>query len=210
MQRIQWGPDARQRVSYVAADRSVKHWLVVVHGGAWRDPRITDMSAGRLVARAQKWGKFGGVASCDYRLSPEVRDPAHVDDCLHGIAVLQAQFGFERITLVGHSCGAFMAGQIAERLPQLVASVVGVEGIYDLYELVREYPDYAGFVSDAFADWPRIAWDSLPIHYVVQSKDDELLSMHQSGLVRKAKLVAAHGKHDEVFEQNVDWIDSVI
>jgi len=208
MELIHWGRDARQRVSYDVVDQTNEHWLVVIHGGAWRDPKITDANAHRLLNRVKSHspGSFGGLASCDYRLSPEVKDPAHMQDCLDGIAALKREHTITQITLVGHSCGAFLAGQIALHLS--VRQIVGVEGIYDLQELVDEYPSYAGFVGEAFGtNWPQIPWEKLPLAYVVQSPDDELLSMRQS--LRRGNLVLASGKHDEVFESKVEWVDAI-
>lgn len=83
-----------------------------------------------------------------------------------------------------------------------VKAWIGLDGIYDVQSLLQEYPDYAGFVSQAFINvndqplgpddtrlkgvslpaWPCDASGhaDLPHVYIAHSKDDELLSFRQS------------------------------
>ncbi|EWC48410.1 hypothetical protein DRE_02179 [Drechslerella stenobrocha 248] len=111
--------------------------------------------------------------------------------------------------------GSFLPGG----LPR---AVVCTEGIYSLPDLVAEYPDYAEFVSNAFGPPSQTWFDASPAclpgwksEYdgrivVVQSREDELLSLHQATGF-KAMLEAegarvdlvelATGKHDEVFKR---------
>lgn len=113
-----------------------------IHGGAWRDPRITAGSFGPsatcLMANAGKLpvGKIVGLASVDYRLGshpdfpqdPAVvpthryrnaRHPEHLCDVRAALRFLRAHYGIgagnssnSKYVLVGHSCGATIAMQL--------------------------------------------------------------------------------------------------
>ncbi|KAK9389738.1 Alpha/Beta hydrolase protein [Lipomyces mesembrius] len=146
-------------------------WVVYIHGGAWRDPQQTkDM--GIPILQQSLPATWGG-ATLDYRLSPAVQHPAHLDDVLAALKSLVSEHGqfISHILIIGHSAGACIALQvlatlIAERkaggtsthLCDRIKIVVGVEGIYDLVELGNEYPPYKGFISDAFGEDEEL-WD---------------------------------------------------
>ncbi|KAK9330940.1 Alpha/Beta hydrolase protein [Lipomyces starkeyi] len=147
-------------------------WVVYIHGGAWRDPRQTkDM--GIPILQQSLPATWGG-ATLDYRLSPSVRHPTHLDDALAALKFLVSEYGqfISHILIIGHSAGACIALQvlatlIAERqvtggmsthLCDRIKIVVGVEGIYDLVELGNEYPPYKGFISEAFGEDEEL-WD---------------------------------------------------
>lgn len=121
------------------APGTTKHWLIFIHGGAWRDPRATFSEAeptiNALLDPASKWhmpeapSHIAGFASLNYRISPHpsftqdaattppfaarvARHPDHLDDVVSGLAFLQRQLGFGGdYVLFGHSAGAFLAYQ---------------------------------------------------------------------------------------------------
>lgn len=110
-------------------------WVIYIHGGAWRDPRVTSASfeptVKHLLSKMNTFAdKLGGIASINYSLSPidtpskdaaEANDlsrqtmhPAHIVDVLTGIKLLQDKAGFgSNYILAGHSCGATLAFQVA-------------------------------------------------------------------------------------------------
>ncbi|KJZ80538.1 hypothetical protein HIM_00388 [Hirsutella minnesotensis 3608] len=116
------------------------HILVYIHGGAWRDPRITPEVFGPSIQRlleafpAARDGHqqcpIRGFASVDYRLSPgdsfpqdptttpksELRDarhPDHIEDVRDALGLLAAQKKLaDGYILVGHSAGATLAFQL--------------------------------------------------------------------------------------------------
>nr|POE47545.1 kynurenine formamidase [Quercus suber] len=125
------------------------------------------------------------MASLNYRLSPNpshpthpshpadparnARHPDHIADVLAAVLHLQQTYHFgARYLLVGHSCGATLALQLAmkrywgaqyEATDALELNVVppvavlGVEGLYDLPALVAFHAResaYRGFVTGAF------------------------------------------------------------
>src|SRR6185312_15107458 len=81
----------------------------------------------------------------------------------------------DRIYLVGHSAGAFLASQLVfmpeyldrydSSIRDQIRGVVGIEGIYDLVELVETWPSYIDFVSGAFGIDETIYKTASPQHY---------------------------------------------
>ncbi|PBP22890.1 hypothetical protein BUE80_DR006241 [Diplocarpon rosae] len=156
-------------------------FIIYIHGGAWRDPSITEKSFYPTIralysttSQRELMNKHvTGIASISYRLSAhpdhpqdptipatERRDaqhPEHLQDVVASISFLQAKYGFgSRYLLVGHSCGATLAFQSLN--PEVI---VGVAGIYDL-RLLRyshSHPAYQEFIVGAFGDDEK-AWDS--------------------------------------------------
>ncbi|KAL4809666.1 Alpha/Beta hydrolase protein [Aspergillus unguis] len=117
------------------------YWVILIHGGAWRDPTQTSTSyllpALRIFSSASSTpnqhpslpSSISGIASISYRLSAHpahpqdlpatlpsrkqvAKHPDHLRDVQAAMEFLQREFGFgERYVLVGHSCGATLAFQ---------------------------------------------------------------------------------------------------
>ncbi|CAJ2507666.1 Uu.00g088520.m01.CDS01 [Anthostomella pinea] len=105
------------------ADKS-KYWIIYIHGGAWRDPRIKHESFAPSIDAVladdpdpnthrsnSTINRTAAFASLDYRLSPHpdfpqdpattppaqypgVRHPDHLDDVPAALAFLQRRYGF--------------------------------------------------------------------------------------------------------------------
>ncbi|TKX23980.1 kynurenine formamidase-like protein [Elsinoe australis] len=114
-----------------------KLWVIYIHGGAWRDPRINASSFDKtqsLLLSSNVRPRLSGLASIDYRLSPHpdfppehpdfpsdsahpsrtAHHPDHINDILTAITYLQDQYKFtSNYILAGHSCGATLALQVA-------------------------------------------------------------------------------------------------
>ena len=165
-----------------------------VHGGAWQGGSREEFRA--IASRLQ----IGELASAivDYRLSPGVRHPAHAEDVAHALAWLVAhakERGYDpkRIFVVGHSAGAHIAGTIATT-PALLAfaqpaGFVGLEGIYDVPDLARRWPEYPDwFLKKAFGDekgWAKASPTRAKVvshspWLLVHSKADELVDVPQT------------------------------
>ncbi len=157
----------------------------------------------------------------------EATHPQHVSDVLHGLALLSS-FGLTDASYIlsGHSCGASLAFQAALQDPRhygledhldppCPAAVLGLNGLYDLPELVHGLgashehlrDDYAMLLSNAFGgdtgNWSaasparfdpaeiaeRVADGKVPRLVVLdQSTEDQLVPMNQ-----KARLAANLG-----------------
>ncbi|KAI5862940.1 alpha/beta-hydrolase [Durotheca rogersii] len=136
----QYGAHELQRVGVWDVDiaAEAKYWIVYIHGGAWRDPRVTHETFAPIItgvleetgrADAAPPPPVAAFASLDYRLSPHpgfpqdaattpaarlraARHPDHLDDARAALAFLQRRFGFgARYVLAGHSAGACLAYQ---------------------------------------------------------------------------------------------------
>ncbi|KAI0205400.1 alpha/beta-hydrolase [Astrocystis sublimbata] len=119
-----------------------KYWVVYIHGGAWRDPRVAhetfvpsidhilSLSPASSTSNGVGAIAIAGFASIDYRLSPHpdfpqdpattptnqyrgARHPDHLDDVRSALVFLQQTYGFgANYVLVGHSAGAALAFQL--------------------------------------------------------------------------------------------------
>ncbi|KAF3064897.1 Kynurenine formamidase [Daldinia childiae] len=147
----QYGAHELQRLGVwdldVADKTHTKYWIVFIHGGAWRDPRVAHDTFAPVITRflessSTAGGSTGSIpvaafASLDYRLSPHpefpqdpattppdrfrgAKHPDHLDDVRAALAFLQNRFGFgSRYVLVGHSAGACLAYQLLAGLSSI-------------------------------------------------------------------------------------------
>lgn len=122
-----------------------------IHGGAWRDPRITDKAFLPTIRnifshpspsdQALINSNITAIASLSYRLSPHpdhpqepdtpatqlrvAKHPDHLHDVVSGISFLQAKYGFgSKYLLIGHSCGATLAYQSITRQQMSIPSSI--------------------------------------------------------------------------------------
>jgi acetyl esterase/lipase len=110
-----FGPDPRQKLDLYAPERASDAPVVLfTYGGSWRQGERAQYRflAERLVARGFV------VAIADYRLAPAARYPAFVEDFALAAAWVLANAGRHggdpaRLTLLGHSAGAYNALVVA-------------------------------------------------------------------------------------------------
>lgn len=186
---------------------------------------------------------IAGFASLNYRLSPypshtsmpsnpddrsrNARHPDHIDDVLKALDYLQAEYGFgQRYVLVGHSCGATLAFQVAMSLNGSLSAVaiqpmgiIGVCGIYDMPLLVRNHEHehvYETFTVSAFGEdettWSEASpvngnyartWKNGKFSMIAHSRDDELVEWAQCDAMKDA--LAKH-RSDDRRQQRVDAV----
>lgn len=192
--------------------------LVFIHGGAWIDENCTPIvfkELARLMTSDAERVVDYSLFSIDYRLSPKVRHPVHVQDVVENLYKLINDFQLTSLQLVGHSVGATLAWQAAtsdeslfpslEKLQTVRSRLKGlylVEGIFSLTQLLDEYPSYDYFVSQAFKNYTiefeefdrsmgRIPQALTTIH-LIHSYRDELLSLrqfnHMASLLQTARI----------------------
>ena len=138
---IAYGPDPRHRLDlYRPKGRDAEATVVFFYGGGWEDGERSDY---RFVGEAFT-SRGLAVAIPDYRLYPEVRYPAFLEDSAAAVAWLR-----ENLTgplyLLGHSAGAYNAVMLALDRRLLAAhglvpckalvGVVGLAGPYDFLPL---------------------------------------------------------------------------
>lgn len=157
-----------------------------------RDPQQTFADGDPLFKSLMAKNPRFSCASVNYRLSPDVQHPAHQADVITSLKFLKQEYGMDEFIIVGHSAGACLAFQSAEHVPTCRA-IIGIEGIYDLRDLVQEYPNYEDFVESAFGKDKGLWATASPIHIatrwsncsdmivqLIQSVEDELLGPRQT------------------------------
>ena len=105
-----YGSDLDKLDLYLPQGKTRVPVIVWIHGGALtQDDKNLETATGQRFARA-------GIATAtiNYRLSPAVSHPAHVEDAAAAFAWVKkhiAEFGGDpdRVFLVGHSAGAYLA-----------------------------------------------------------------------------------------------------
>jgi acetyl esterase/lipase len=125
--------------------------LMFVHGGGWKSGNKSWYSTlGHAFA-----SEGVGVVVTNYRLSPQVKHPAHVEDVAHAFAWTHANIGkyggrTDRLFVSGHSAGGHLVALLATdpkylkavgRSPDDVRGVIGISGVYEIY------PDFLLFAS---------------------------------------------------------------
>lgn len=142
-QNIAFGSDPRQKLD-IYAPRDAKNAPVVIffYGGSWDSGRRQDYE---FAARALASKGFVTVVP-DYRLVPQVRFPAFVEDGAAAVAWTRANIARHggnpaRIGVTGHSAGAYIALMLAldpqwlarVGAPGAIKAAVGLAGPYDFY-----------------------------------------------------------------------------
>ncbi|ORZ32605.1 Alpha/Beta hydrolase protein [Catenaria anguillulae PL171] len=196
--------------------------LVFLHGGAWRTCKPADFT---LLATRLAHATGLPVAVPGYRMSLPAKDPnrpihpAHQIDIEHALTFLTTTgpiYGWNAaqrgLCLIGHSAGSHLATSILLN-PKTVSgaslhvrSIVALDGIFDLADMVDEYGEYyRDFTEQAFG--PPANWAAAsPVYFardaqrvkdavdkrkceailVVHSREDELLSVRQPNGFMKA------------------------
>lgn len=224
---LAYGPDSLQKAKVYLHDPSNTRTLVFIHGGAWRDPGNTfnDFEDFALYLDATSGVRLN-IFGLNYRLSPAIKHPCHLEDVVAGLNYLCSEFGITHTHLVGHSVGATLILQMIQiargklAAPIRVHNCYLIDGIYDIPELLQEYPDYRSFVLEAFElqsaytdataiyDRPMPKCTSL---FILQSRQDELLSSRQTETLihhlQDADICGSYtlqwgdwGKHEEVYK----------
>ncbi len=173
---VPYGPQARQRLDIYQPRSGVRNAPLVVffYGGSWSSGERADY---RFVGEAlASQGIVTLVA--DYRLSPEFRYPAFVQDSASAV-----RWAFEnapacgadpaRVFVMGHSAGAYNAAMLAldarwlqaEGLqPARLAGWIGLAGPYDFLPI--------GDAKTRVAfNWPGTPADSQPLLHALHASN---------------------------------------
>lgn len=157
--------------------------IVMVHGGGWQRG---DKANPNVIANKVHYfvGKGFVFVSINYRLSPMVKHPAHVQDVAKALAwtyknISRYSGNSDRIYLMGHSSGAHLAALVAtdqrylqaigENL-QILKGVILLDGAgYDIPRLMREH-NRPAFYVEAFGSDERVWQDASPVAHVAAGK----------------------------------------
>lgn len=152
--------------------------VMFFYGGNWRSGERADF---RFVGEALASRGFVTVIP-DFRLHPEVRFPAFLEDSADAVQWASAHIGRmggdpDRIFLMGHSSGAYTAAMLAFDDTYLAARGVearrvrgwiGIAGPYDFLPLT-------GAVAKAVFGFPGTSEKTQPIHFVTGEAPPTLL-----------------------------------
>lgn len=147
---LAYGSDPRQKLDLYVPDKlsAPAPVLLFFYGGSWESG-----SKSYYKALGQAFASKGiVVAVADYRVYPQVRYPAFVDDGAHAVTFLRAHVAAHggdraRIFVSGHSAGAYIAMMLAADPRTLraagadvaaIAGVIGIAGPYDFLPLQDE------------------------------------------------------------------------
>jgi acetyl esterase/lipase len=201
---LAYGPDPRQRLDvYRPKDLTAAAPMVVFfYGGGWEAGDKTDY---RFAALALMKHGFV-VAVADYRVYPQVRFPAFLEDSARAVAFVHARAASlggdpARLFLMGHSAGAYNAVMLgldrryldaAGLLPETLRGIVGISGPYDFLPFTSE------ILRTIFAGLPEVTQpitfaraDAPPMLLVTGTDDDTVLPKNTRNLVARLRVLGA-------------------
>lgn len=146
---VRYGPGERQVMRLWElndlAPRDGWPGVLLIHGGGWVEGDLSDFEAlGPAFARR---GIVAGAMN--YRLAPDARWPAQLDDAEAALERLRdAQTDPRRLAVWGHSAGGHLALMLARRRPDLVCCAVAFGAPTDLVQLADHGVDDLGRIFD--------------------------------------------------------------
>jgi acetyl esterase/lipase len=183
---VPYGPAPQQCLDLYLPERPAHDaFILLVHGGGWS---VGDKEQYAIVG--ERLAHEGWVvAITNYRLSPAVQHPTHVEDVARAVAWCHAHAAHygadpERLCILGHSSGAHLAALVAldpaylaaHGLPtSTIRRVMGLAGVaYDLdesYAVGMAAPFFGPVFGEDSTRWHQAA----PVRYVTPSAPPFLL-----------------------------------
>lgn len=177
---VPYGPDPRQKLDIYQPKGQVRNAPLIVffYGGSWSSGERADY---RFVGEALA---SEGIVTlvADYRLSPQFRYPAFVEDSAKAV-----HFGFDhaseygadpaRVFVMGHSAGGYNAAMVAldprwlaaeGMKPSQLAGWIGLAGPYDFLPIGDPKTQVA-------FNWPSTPADSQPLSHASKASPPALL-----------------------------------
>lgn len=179
---IAYGDHERHIGDFYKSQDSQAPLIIVVHGGGWRG---RDKDDTKLIAESLASHGFN-VFNINYRLAPEHKHPAPIDDLELAINFSKNEFKFSKIGLWGYSAGAHISLMYALRHDDISAIVSG-GAPYDLswYEHSPYIVPYLGYdrkgrVKDYLKASPvTYLHDKAPPMFLYHSIADDLVEHAQ-------------------------------
>lgn len=177
---IAYGPLPRQTLDLYlpTTPRPDGKTVVFFYGGAW-----SSGSKGQYLFVAQALAARGiAVVIPDYRLYPEVRFPAFVEDGAKAVRWAADKVGVDRLFVMGHSAGAQIASMLVVDTPYLAKAgvdrmkmrgLIGLSGPYDFLPLTsRKLQDIFGGPDNRAIEAITFATAPLPPALLISGDDD--------------------------------------
>lgn len=206
---IAYGTDSLQKLDIYTPQRCQQGGCPVViwvHGGGWRNG---NKNSGGPQNIANVWCPAGAIlVAVNYRLSPDVVHPAHVQDVAASInwvkRNIQSYGGNPNmISLLGHSAGAHLVALVATDPQYLKAfglhpastlhAIFPIDSAsYDLNASSKE-PLVGRMIDQAFGKNPRVLASASPIWLVRNNRDEKY---------PRFVLAAVKARSNAVFQMN--------
>jgi arylformamidase len=180
-------PNLNKLDVYASAGANNLPVMLMIHGGGWSIGDKANRDVG--INKARYFTAQGYVyVSINYRLSPAVQHPAHIEDVSAAVSwVLDhiADYGGDpaQLTLMGHSAGAHLAALVATDERYLAAhghtlselsGVILLDGAgYDIPKALNELykpGQLTKMYTDAFGTDPTAWADASPVNHVSAGK----------------------------------------
>lgn len=213
---IPYGANPRQKLDFYRPEtpRPDGKAVIFFYGGSWDSGAKSDylFVAQALAAR--------GIAAivADYRLYPEVRFPAFIEDGALAMRWAADKVGTDKLFLMGHSAGAQIALMLAVNSPYLAAAgvdrmklrgVIGLSGPYDILPLTsRKLQDIFGGPSRPETQPITFAKAPLPPALFVHGTGDTIVKAANSERLAAAWRTAGAPVELKLYP-DVDHVDVV-
>ncbi len=213
---IPYGANPRQKLDFYRPEtpRPDGKAVIFFYGGSWDSGAKSDylFVAQALAAR--------GIAAivADYRLYPEVRFPAFIEDGALAVRWAADKVGTNKLFLMGHSAGAQIALMLAVNTPYLAAAgvdrmklrgVIGLSGPYAILPLTsRKLQDIFGGPSRPETQPITFAKAPLPPALFVHGTGDTIVKAANSERLAAAWRTAGAPVELKLYP-DVDHVDVV-
>lgn len=175
-------PNLQSLDLYAESATGRRPMLAFIHGGGWRQGDKANPAHG--ITKATYFLNQGFVfASLNYRLSPAVMHPAHIEDVVAALAWLHTNASAagadpNRIYVMGHSAGAHLAAlaatderrlKAAGKTLSILKGAILLDGAgYDMTR--RSQRDGSGIIAQAFGNDPATLANASPLKHVAPGK----------------------------------------
>lgn len=170
--------------------------LMFVHGGTWRSGK-KDLYG----ALGNVFAKNGvGMVIVNYRLSPAVQHPAHVQDVAKAFAWTVgniSKYGGrpDQVFISGHSAGGHLVALLATAEKYLAAEKLGLDKIKGVVALSGVYAIRGGGrLKDAFGEDPQVLKEASPVQHVKAGLPPFLIVYADNDFTGLDKLAESMGK----------------
>jgi acetyl esterase/lipase len=213
---IPYGSDPRQKLDLYRPDapRADGKAVIFFYGGSWDSGTKSD-----YLFVAQAFAANGlTVVVPDYRIYPEVRFPAFVEDAAIATRWTTDRVGTEKLFVMGHSAGAHSALMLVANTRYLadagvdrlkLAGTIGLAGPYDFLPLTsRRLQEIFGGANDPAVQPITFAKAPLPPVLLLHGEADR--TVYPRNTIRLAAAwKTADGNADMKLDPEVDHIDIV-
>lgn len=170
----------------IYAPKTVKHLpvMIMIHGGGWRNGDKSNR--GFIENKVPFFNENGYIAvSINYRLSPAIKHPAHIEDVAEAVAWIDKNINKyggdkDKIFIMGHSAGAHLAALVAvdeRRLKLHKLNLSAIKGVilldgagYDVPTQMKGNEFFSGILGDmyenAFTNDEAIQKDASPLFQI--------------------------------------------